>query len=358
MTTPLPERPSLTSLKYQAKQLLKRHRNEDATLCALLRSLPKWNGRSDAEILGGKFVLADAQHAVAQSYGFSDWLALRDHVLASGEHPDRGPLTEDLRQEFKHRGIVRLPKLLSADVAAQVRETVHHVFERADMWRGGRWVGDRLTGDDYFIKVHSPLLKKLKAVTKSCAAISDLCTPDLHNAAEFMVDGRKLVTYLERPQLLFTAPNADRWDVPHKMWHMDVPRLGEIGCPGVQMFTFVDRVDRESGGTLVAAGSHHYINNQGRVRSKHVKRQLSREYTWFKELFRPNGDRTAHFESITKDGEIELQVLELTGEPGDVWLMDLRMLHSLAPNTSNRPRLMMTQRYFLSELGDSAYVDT
>jgi len=357
MTTPLPERPSLSSLKYQAKQLLKRHRNKDATVCGLLRSLPKWHGRSDGEILSGPFVLADAQHVVAHSYGYPSWLALREFALSVAQ-PVSGALTEGQRREFKHRGIVRLPKFLSTDAAFQIRDTVYGVLERAEVWHDGQWTGDRFSGDAYFANVHSPLLKKLKEGTKSCAAFSTLCTRGLHEAAEFLVDGRKLVTTLERPQLLFTAPNAERWEVPHKMWHMDVPRLGEIGCPGVQMFTFVDRVDNQSGGTLVAAGSHHYINDQGRVRSKQVKRHLSRKHAWFKDLLRPHGDRSHHCDTVTKDGEIELQVLELTGEPGDVWLMDLRMLHSLAPNISNRLRLMMTQRYFLSELGASIYLDT
>ena len=40
-------------------------------------------------------------------------------------------------------------------------------------------------------------------------------------------------------------------------------------------------------------------------------------------------------------------VLELTGEPGDVVLMDLWVLHSRCVNTLPAPRLMMTQRFLV-----------
>ena len=57
----------------------------------------------------------------------------------------------------------------------------------------------------------------------------------------------------------------------------------------------------------------------------------------------------------TRDGDVELQVVELTGAPGDVWLMDLRVLHSLSPNTSDRVRIMASQRYYLPDALKAAY---
>jgi len=45
-----------------------------------------------------------------------------------------------------------------------------------------------------------------------------------------------------------------------------------------------------------------------------------------------------------------VKVVELTGAPGDVWLMDLRALHSASMNTSSRPRVMVTQRFLRADL--------
>jgi hypothetical protein len=122
------------------------------------------------------------------------------------------------------------------------------------------------------------------------------------------------------------------------------------------MFTFIDEVNPGGAGTVVAAGSHHYINDQGKVKSKEVKKQLRNSNLWFKGLFKPDGgDRRRYLDEPTRDGDVELQVIELTGAPGDVWLMDLRVLHSLSPNTADRPRLMATQRYFLPEAINAGY---
>jgi ectoine hydroxylase-related dioxygenase (phytanoyl-CoA dioxygenase family) len=42
---------------------------------------------------------------------------------------------------------------------------------------------------------------------------------------------------------------------------------------------------------------------------------------------------------------VPIEVVELTGAPGDLWLMDIRALHTAAPNASTAPRLMMTWRF-------------
>ncbi len=40
----------------------------------------------------------------------------------------------------------------------------------------------------------------------------------------------------------------------------------------------------------------------------------------------------------------------MTGAPGDVWLMDLRVLHNGSPNASGRPRMMATHRFMPNDL--------
>ena len=57
--------------------------------------------------------------------------------------------------------------------------------------------------------------------------------------------------------------------------------------------------------------------------------------------------------------EVPLEVLELTGAPGDAWLMDLRALHTGAPNAAEQPRMMITYRFvrtdLAAELAETAY---
>ena len=40
----------------------------------------------------------------------------------------------------------------------------------------------------------------------------------------------------------------------------------------------------------------------------------------------------------------------MTGAPGDVWLMDLRVLHNGSPNASGRPRMMAMHRFMPNDL--------
>lgn len=74
MSASLPERPSLEHLKKQAKQLLKKFRAGDADAHKLLASV------TDPR-------LADAQHAVARSYGFESWTELKRHVASQAVDP-------------------------------------------------------------------------------------------------------------------------------------------------------------------------------------------------------------------------------------------------------------------------------
>lgn len=114
------------------------------------------------------------------------------------------------------------------------------------------------------------------------------------------------------------------------------------------------RVAPRAGGTLVVAGSHRLLNDRGKIRSKDVKRRLKRE-DYFRGLFRGGDAERRHFlDEVGHVDDVELQVVELHGDPGDVFLTDLRLLHTVSPNASRTPRLMATQRFFLAEFLDAA----
>jgi len=80
MTTYLPASPSLETLKKQAKDLLRSHRRGDDSCLKKLRSIKRFAGFSDDEVLQTNIHLNDAQFAVALEYGFRDWKALKHYV--------------------------------------------------------------------------------------------------------------------------------------------------------------------------------------------------------------------------------------------------------------------------------------
>jgi len=246
-------------------------------------------------------------------------------------------MLDQLHQTFADRGCVHVPGLLPTDVVGPAYARVRSVL-------------DRCKPDE----PSNATRKRLKPLSK-LPEFSALLTHELRAHAVELAGGQELDEPLDRPQILYTPPDADQWTVPHTIWHLDVPRLGEIGLVGVQMFAFLDRVEPGGGGTVVVAGSHRLLNDQGKIRSKDVKKKLARE-PYFKDLMNgalPNRDRLT--QEIGRVGDVELQVFELCGEPGDVFFSDLRILHSLAPNARATPRLMVTHRFFVKEVARFLY---
>lgn len=279
-------------------------------------------------------------------------------------------IDQKARREFAERGVVRIEGLIPEAAIAPNRERVYGILEDAGVWRDGRWVFDdergenRTPGKFHWLAPtkHLPM-RRIRDCAKSAAFRAMFLSDALAAAKELA--GERLCTNkppasgaadaFSRPQLLFTPPGADHWFVPNTIWHLDVPRLGEAGAPGVQVFILLDDIPPGGGATLVVAGSHRLLNDRVR-RSKDVKKSLKRR-PYFQHLMGPRPqDRDpsdgSHIDPDSArllnrpghDGDIPLQVVEMAGKAGDAYITDLRLLHTLAPNASPRPRLMATQR--------------
>lgn len=187
----------------------------------------------------------------------------------------------------------------------------------------------------------APLAKS----AKKARALREVFTPALVRRIEALLGEPAAPTLANVPGLLFTLPNASTWTVPRSIWHVDLPRLPLAGAPGIQAFVFLDDVPPAGGGTLVVTGSHRLLNDRGFLRSRQIKRSLKRT-PWFAALFADRAaDRRRFLLPGARVGDVEVQAVELHGKAGDVALTDLRLLHTLAPNASAQPRLMLTQRY-------------
>lgn len=78
---PLPSNPSLDHLRYQAKDLLRKHSARSADTAQLIREFhPRFGRAIDADIFNANFSLSDAQLTVARESGFSSWARLKRHV--------------------------------------------------------------------------------------------------------------------------------------------------------------------------------------------------------------------------------------------------------------------------------------
>lgn len=250
--------------------------------------------------------------------------------------------TTSERETFARQGLIKRETFLPPEKVDAARKVIFHQLAQAGLWHEGGWTLDKaqptteLTAGMALVKPldHHP-------------AIMALASEEAPAAASALVDGRPLFPMSRHPGLLFTLPNAIAWTVPHQNWHLDLPRLADGGVPGVQIFAFLETVEPGGGGTLAVTGSHRLGNTGRRISSGDLRKQLMRAPYFAALMSAQTGDRLHFLHDVGQVGDVALQVVEMTGEAGDVYFMDLRVLHTIAPNMRSIPRLMLTQRYLL-----------
>ncbi len=248
-------------------------------------------------------------------------------------------LNSEEKARLRERGVLKLPGFLPEESVRPARERIERILSDEGHYDGNTWRPPAERPDWPAGSFASKRIKKAKE-------LKYLQTDELQATIRDLMDGEALFSFMEHPQTLFTLNNADQWFLPATLWHVDLPRFAGCPEPGYQMFTFLAPVRPRSGGTLVVAGSHRLGNpTEGVLKSKRVKGVLKR-YDVFDNLLNAEGENRERLLDTpeTVDG-VEVQIVEFTGEPGDVWLMDMRLLHTLAPNPSPVPRLMVTQRF-------------
>lgn len=131
---------------------------------------------------------------------------------------------------------------------------------------------------------------------------------------------------IQEMQFLVSPPNQGEWTLKGLNWHVDVKAEALDHTPGVQTFFLIDDVSPRGGATLALAGSHKLgqfsLDSQSRLREALLSH--------------------VNLDAILRD--MGLKVLEMSGQAGDVYLMDMRTLHTPAINDSNKIRMMATCR--------------
>jgi len=255
-------------------------------------------------------------------------------------------LTPEQRSELDEMGVARIPRAVDRSDALRMGELVWKQLEE-----------QRISRDDpsTWKLVKSKYVKALY----SAGRFDAMATPVVRAILDERLGAGRWAEPGHWGQLLVTFPTPGPWCLPHKVWHLDMPAPGRFGIRvGLQLFLMLDEVVAGGGGTLVAGGVHRLVE---RIQSEaepgwkgasaEVRDALRRRVPWLDELAKPGPaeERRARFMEQTAAVEgVSLRVIEMTGEPGDVWLMHPWMLHAPAPNCADRPRLMLTERIRLA----------
>jgi len=152
-----------------------------------------------------------------------------------------------------------------------------------------------------------------------------------------------------RPLVTFPDPGTT-WDIPTDGWHLDAQdNLDELTM--LVAFAHLAPVRPRGGGTLVITGSHRLTTaSRSRpdvpARSAEVKAYLRTMHPWLRDLWKAGGEAGRIHRYLVAGAVIDgvrVRVEELTGEPGDAIIMHPRLLHTMAPNNLDAPRMMLLQ---------------
>jgi hypothetical protein len=238
-------------------------------------------------------------------------------------------LTDEELTTFQRDGIVKLPSAFSTEDAARMRDVLWYELAKLyGMEREDRstWTTLRPTG--------------LKTTHKHRAADAIL-GPPLRSALDGLLGAWKEPPHLG--QVLVTMPEGVPWAVPHRQWHTDE---GFDEPPqAVKIWALLGDLEPGGGGTPQVAGSHQvisrFLTTTAQREFKAVRDAVLRSDPWFRNL--TSEERSVDpMEPADIDG-LPVRVVELTGQAGDVFLTHPWILHSIAPNANDTPRMIRSR---------------
>jgi hypothetical protein len=225
-------------------------------------------------------------------------------------------MTPEQISSFHEEGCVLLKGALTKQVVKPLADHVHAELQRAKLVGTGRGASP------------IPKLPAFQQVTRlgQLIRVPDAQAPVLAKAMRPLVDGLRALTSIttQPAQLLVSLPLQGRWTLEALPWHVDVPSPSRRAIPGIQAFALLDDVAPRGGATLALARSHRL--------DEAARREV-------RELLRTKADLER---GLAASG---LSVVEMAGRAGDVYLMDMRLLHSPSINATKRVRMMATVRY-------------
>ena len=259
-------------------------------------------------------------------------------------------MTPEQIEEFESRGLTRLPGAVDEEVVRGICERLwERVAEKLDMHRD-----DPTT----WRRVPPAIVKGLK---EREGLFEPILAPVVREALDELVGTDGWREPAQPGQLIMTPPGEGEWLLPRTVWHMDGPAPGWVeGPPGAQVFLLLHRLEPHEGGTLVVGGSHRLVREMPERRDRsyeghsgEVRKALAGRVPWLRDLWQegPNQERIERLVMRSTDHEgVELRILELTGEAGEVFVMHPWALHAPSPNCSGRMRTMVTERLWAKHL--------
>ncbi|MBC6907078.1 hypothetical protein DWB84_16660 [Saccharophagus sp. K07] len=228
-------------------------------------------------------------------------------------------VTPEQKQAFREKGCIYIPGALAKSVVLPVRDHLLKALKSQNIWSAGRALSQKWKDVPIFQQT-----EKLGQLISFPGLNGKIIPRNLYSHMSQLADAP---LHGQDAQLLISLPHKVAWSLEGLNWHRDISKFQLKDLPGVQAFVLLDNVAVHGGATLALAGSH-------RLDSQSLAKQR------IPELIGHDGKRSANI------GGVELSLVEMSGRPGDVYLMDMRVLHTPSINSTRQVRMMATVRYF------------
>jgi hypothetical protein len=241
--------------------------------------------------------------------------------------------------EFRELGWLRVRGAFSAAAAHAMRDTVWRALQQVGIYRDrpATWTVER-----------PPNLQHLKAAATFRQVGSSALLAAIEAILERSAD--------DPPQnwgaVFLSFPAKTPWALPTHGWHIDAYYASPLWpARGVKTFALFGDVVPRGGATLLVSGSHRLVHRwfrenpppRGESSAQLRKRLLAQPYLRDLHTAGDAGERIERFmERVEEAAEIPLQVVEATGDAGDVILLHPLLMHAAAPNNSLQPRFMLS----------------
>ncbi len=279
-------------------------------------------------------------------------------------------------QRFREDGLVHVPTAIDGGTIAELRSAFWQLVEDKFAIRED-------DPESWFLNPHNPAGgARGRRLSGMNSIMEDLVINGLLSTAQAAIQQTVDATFnagrwepLDRWYSLLSFPGTETvWDVPHGAWHNDLPIVVDDPEPwSIFVFVFLDVVERNTGPTVAITGSHRrgelIAADQGRAIPREVRAfdsvnsglvadpttlrllpvgdllpELTATDQWFGELLEPSLEehrQQSLLETGTTQFDITSRVHPITGAPGDIALMDPRLLHTASANVSERPRQVL-----------------
>lgn len=246
---------------------------------------------------------------------------------------------DTLASTFVDRGVVRLDGAFSREDAARIGEVVWRHLDR----KLGVQRDDRSTWPS---QAWLPI--SWKGLKRNRAFEALIESPSVRSALDEIFAPAGWQPPKPGAQVLFDLPQPGPW-VMSDAWHMDSD-FATPPWPMVKLFAFFGDVGPRGGGTMLLPGSHRLVEHYrtrfetppgGGMGNWH---KFLRAYPPLDRILSgarlPDGGRSLIGERFELDG-VPVDVVELTGAPGDVVITDIQVFHCRSMNAGDTPRCML-----------------